>query len=859
MKKLTLLYAAFITMLAIGAASYYFLSFPTVFDAMPSSCVAVLQVNNWSQFEDKLGTTYTGLKLKKAPVIQKLLNQVNEIHELLEDKIRPEWQFNSGKTVAAVHLISADNYDFLFASSVRGLGKKELLQNIRSKKTVSSVNERVFKGEHVLDIVLKDGKILTLVETKGLIAISFTSFLVENSIKAIQSGDNIEDDKSFMNVRKKFVPSGDLSLFFNFQKAEVILPVAFKETKVAMMNSLHQFADWGAYNLTLTNQELVLTGLAYSAGDARLTTPKNSDGPKDPFLTTVPDNAAYFVSGRIENTNQQDPIFSKKFEPWIGEKQALVILESLEENINNQSLLILQVKNIQQAKANLLQSGAAKIEALNETGVASGAEIFSYKNGDLLNNYFGKGLIAWDQCYFSFVQGSVIFSQSPNTLNFVFDKIDSGQILIKTTSFSELQNQIKKETNILVYINPTRAEMLLQGLLKNKSSVTKYLMQFGEIMIGSEAKDGWVTSTGIFRTGGEKRTSPGVLWRTALETLSDFAPQIVLNATTLEKEIFTQDTAGNIYLLNKGGEILFTKNIHEAIIGEVQQLDYYNNGKMQYVFNSATHVFMIDRFGNDVASYPLRLSRTATAGLTLVNDPSSKSYRYYIPCDNGGVYGYESTGRPVSGWSPRAMAGRCTKPLQYIRNKEGGYFLAYTEDGKLLLIDEKGKLMWSINNLPDTKQNFSIVAQGDDIILLNAAGKELTEISWDGNDRIKPLMDSANSFTATATSDSSYLYFFSTRNEIRAYDGKGGFKNSNFIKDAHISSIEVVYIAAEKHLLVKDESASKVYIYDLALEFEGVLSLSNMASATVADLLDRNEFIAITGDRKGNIVCTRIR
>lgn len=852
MKKPGLIYAVIAALAGVAVATYYFLSFPNVYDAIPNSGVAVIQVNNWTQFESKLSTSYTGMELKKTPLIQRLLNKSETLKDFFEITSGGEWQFQSGKTVASLHLVSADDYDFLFTSPVSGWNEKELLDHIRNKKQVREVNERIFKGQKVLDILLADGKQISVAKVKGILAISYTSFLVENSIKAIHGGNNIEDDKSFRSLRKKFAPSGDMSIYFNFRKSDVILPVAVKSEKVPLLRALNSFADWGAYNFSFSNQTLEFNGLA-CLGSSIQSAKGNNPLSNQPILSTIPDNASILIlyaTTDVLQTSETSSMSKLK-----AEASALAIMETLEEDFNNQSVLILKSKDVHELQKTLIQLGASELPADSLTD----RTIYYIKNTTVLSPYLAKGMVQWEEAFFSFMDDIAVFAGNKNTLSFALDKINKGETLDKDNKFSELKSTVKNSNGNLIYIHPGRAEMLIQGLVSEKSSMKNYLLQFGDILIHSIADEEWISTSGVFRTGSEKRTVPGILWRTSLQSIASYPPQIVLNVNTQEKEIFTQDTAGNIYLLNKGGEILFTRPIEEPIIGNVYQLDYYKSGKLQYIFNTASQVFIIDRFGNDVASYPLRLSCRATAGLTLTYQSASRTYNYYVPCENEAVYGYEGTGRPLPGWSPRAMVGLCTKPLQPVKHNNADCLLAFTEDGKLLLMDERGKWLWGINNLPVTKQNFSVVNQKNDFVLLNASGKELTEISSDGNDRIRPLLDEAFFFAATNVSDTSYLYFYSSNNVIRSYDGKGNFKHSAFLKDADISSIEIIYIAAEKHLLVKDENASKIYIYNLSLEPEGVLTADNIAAVTIADLLDRNEFIAITSDKKGHIMCSRIR
>jgi len=185
--------------------------------------------------------------------------------------------------------------------------------------------------------------------------------------------------------------------------------------------------------------------------------------------------------------------------------------------------------------------------------------------------------------------------------------------------------------------------------------------------------------------------------------------------------------------------------------------------------------------------------------------------------------------------------------------------LAFNNAGKLMLLGSKGDVKWSVDNLPVTNQDFSIVQTPGDFLMMNAAGNQLIEISSDGNDKLKPLIDSAFSFAATATSDTDYQYFFSSRHDVRSYNSKGEFKNALSLKSSAIGGIQVITLNDEKYLLVTDETTKKVRVYDLSLKPLADYAVSNTNGFTITDLFDRKELIGIQPDGNGYLECYRIK
>jgi hypothetical protein len=88
----------------------------------------------------------------------------------------------------------------------------------------------------------------------------------------------------------------------------------------------------------------------------------------------------------------------------------------------------------------------------------------------------------------------------------------------------------------------------------------------------------------------------------------------------------------------------------EKITSEVFQIDYYKNGKLQLLFCTENYLHLVDRFGNYVERYPVRLREKASAGMALFDYENNKNYRIFIPCADKKVYAYSKEGSLISGW-----------------------------------------------------------------------------------------------------------------------------------------------------------------------------------------------------------------
>ena len=90
-------------------------------------------------------------------------------------------------------------------------------------------------------------------------------------------------------------------------------------------------------------------------------------------------------------------------------------------------------------------------------------------------------------------------------------------------------------------------------------------------------------------------------------------PLIVKNHINNTNEIIIQDSKNILYLINSRGQVEWTREIDGKIIKEVNQIDSYKNGKLQYVFATAKSLYLLDRKGRDVGRFPLKFKDEITS------------------------------------------------------------------------------------------------------------------------------------------------------------------------------------------------------------------------------------------------------
>lgn len=851
MQRKFLIPIAALVVIGAGIVAWFLLSKPNVCKAIPSSSVAVIKVNSWADLADKLNTTYTGMEAAKTEAVQRLQAELNTMAGLLAGDKSLLASVTSGTTLASLHLTSANSYDYLFVAAMPGINDNTLLNRVQALPSVKAVNVRIFKGNKLLEAKLKDGNAITFACSKGILMFSFTSFLTEASVSALSSGTGISNDDAFSEAYSAAKQVSGVRLLVNFPQLEIILPAVANQAYLTRLTGWKKAGDWGAFIVAFTNEEMRLTGTVFSK--TKTATIKTGGNMLANALAYIPGNTALADIG-VNDTAlyAEDGLTASFFRTWSGDFRAFVTLESVAGTDMGQNLFLIQVKDERAAHAGLMNMLNAEGSETVAVDTFLQKPVYRLKSGLLLNRFFGNAFAEMKEPYFTVNAGLAVFANNPDVLRLAIENINNRN----TLSSTEAVKQIKQDDTHFVYLNPQRGASLIAGVTQAGSTAGTFLNQFTQITMRAKDKEDAMDAELVFKAGGTSTTKQGLLWKLQLKTAATETPTLVKNKITGQNELLAQDTSGNVYLINAGGEIIFTRALGEKIFNAVEQVDYYNNGSYQYLFHSATKVYLVNEKGEDVGGYPLRLGSPATAPMSVWVDEVKKLTRYFIPSASGGIYGYEVTGKPVAGWSPRAGVGYVNKAVDVLQQQGRPQVLVSTTEGKLWLFDARGNKLWMAENMGDSVHTPVLVKQPAGFVVLQAQGTQLTAIDEDGNDRTTTLVDGADAFTAFVK-DSGFVYVYATGSALRMYNDSSAFTGSTALNGAQISRLYTVAVGSTVVICVEDTTHSKLYILSSELKTLQEVSLADYVSYAALPLISNREVVILAVTRQGKLVCIR--
>ena len=124
-------------------------------------------------------------------------------------------------------------------------------------------------------------------------------------------------------------------------------------------------------------------------------------------------------------------------------------------------------------------------------------------------------------------------------------------------------------------------------------------------------------------------------------------------------------------------------------MSEIYQIDFYRNNKLQYLFNTPTKLYLLDRNGNHVAKYPFSLPEKASSGLSVFDYDSNRDYRIFLPLNDRKVYLFDKTGARVPGWNIPQTEGIVSQPVQFFRSS-GSDYIIFSDKYRNYIMDRRG-------------------------------------------------------------------------------------------------------------------------------------------------------------------------
>ena len=391
------------------------------------------------------------------------------------------------------------------------------------------------------------------------------------------------------------------------------------------------------------------------------------------------------------------------------------------------------------------------------------------------------GFVTRNFDYFTFSGPYLLAANSSETLTGYMEKLRFGHHIGTNPSMKQLQTHLHNSQNILLHYSipsllSSMKEHNTQDLFNNHFKDSDVLNHFGQLSIQFLPSPGSLVFSNMLLVHQPDYTvGKPIKWETQLKSPIHKGPYKVFNHNDQSSEMIVQDVSNHLYLINLNSKILWEKEISGPIMSDIYQVDIYKNNRYQYLFNTRNYLHLIDRNGNYVRGYPMRLPFPASAGIAVFDYDKNKNYRIIFPSENKRIYNYNLGRKPVSGWQYNRSKNLVSKPLQHIR-LSGKDFLFVTDNmGNLEILNRRG--LSRINPRQSLKVNpstqvFANTTQQEPHFMIAGDYGELNQVKLDGTiTRFRPdsLSPDYSFIYANLTGDNEMEMIYLDKGILSAY------------------------------------------------------------------------------------------
>jgi len=792
----------------------------SVIEHIPTNAMCVIETKNCSELVSQLtrqNLIWNALLSNESMLVAQngiryldsLVNSKPEIAEVISDNSL-YWSFVK-QSNSIEHLIlfkvKEKNNEDLFLEFFKIAFSKDV--------SVSSFEAFFFKNN-------KQKWLLTYKD--GIVYLSSDVALLQNALE-LRKEESLANNKSYLEL-SKLNGEQKSQVYFNHSNANIL--------------SKNLFTQQSLFGVEVQLNEITLTGYTNTDSLSLFNCLRNQSSESITGFEHLPDNpiliqgvALNDASLFYKSVKQQfsSEVNDKNEKAWITLNDSALYniqkesLENIDEEILSANyvvdnvtcqILSIKVKDTEKTES-FLRLMSDSILSLGEYRVyklkTDLAQVFSFSKNDLKNQY----------AYLS--ENYVLFFSHKAILDYSLLSISNSQLLGKNLAFMNYANdnfmldcnylyyensELMKKHNVNSFINS-------EELWKSDNATAQLSLTLKNYKNSIQVR---INASHTQKKENSLSSSSNALWAFAADSLINTQTYLFTNHLTQENELSFQDKANNLYLINSTGNLIFKKKINETIQSEIYTVDIFKNGKLQILFNTENYLHLIDRNGNYVQGFPVKLPSKVTSNLTLLDYEGNKDYRLFVACADKRIYNFSLYGVKTEGFVPVKTDDIVSLPINYVHVGASDYLITADESGKIYAFSRKGEGRIDFKNRSIEKLSHLYVLAGNNLentklIYVDDKNNLLNKISLGDKKEVLKIGDELNDFKTSFA-----LVNDDTQSDILVY-GNGAFYSYDlftgklmeyFNELAVYDDVQIIQTSDHDWLLAYDKTGQKVDI-----------------------------------------------
>ncbi len=653
---------------------------------VPSNAVALAR---FPSLEEAIGSVCAG-----HPALGKALSDAKERGELTELLSEPlAVSFHYVKSIVPLYILDAgDSDDASFDADI------QTLKNIASS---AGLHFEECDCSKIIGVAPR-------LKGRRVLLASSSESIVDSALRHIETVSSIYDSNGFPEAASRLSSRGQFLL--NAADADKLLPVILAgSTYRPYLKTLSTFCGWAGFEADYSDGDFSISALVSSRTRTdcvnMLSSVKNSSCEA---FRAAPSSTVFLLSLPIKSSSAS----LEAFDGWLEMNMRLSDVKAQRKQVSSSCgispaewLSKLEVVEI----AHLSFSKGSKTFAVNllKGSKIKGADSLSaFPAPGCLASLFGKQFTLEDESFCA-VKGGWMVSGSREGVENYLGAMEYS--LSEKLSNADLKGEIPSSGVLAAYfsidsgLNQDPAILSQSALKTLRDDAAGVDMMPCFLTISSEKEDGCLVEFRVKKAELKKTKAPTGA-QEDVEVKIPQGPFTVKNCATGKNNTLVQNANLSISLRDDKGKGVWTVPFSGKICGSVCNVDYFANGKIQFLFASGSKIYLLDRLGHFVSPFPVDLGKKIVLGPAAYDFSGAKKYNILTLFEDNSIGMFNLAGKVPDGWK-----GICPKDK----------IVSLPER-----IDAGGKTLWVVRTSRET------------LIYPFGGGESLT--SFSGNDMLRP-------------------------------------------------------------------------------------------------------------------------
>ncbi|MEO9964692.1 MAG: hypothetical protein ABJF11_02820 [Reichenbachiella sp.] len=762
MKRILLIVLLGLLLIGGAAGGFYWWkqSRITLWSFVPENSIMVFEPNDFAYLWRPDDNRKVLKNLKSLPLLDSVQRTIGILDSVTNFKFSQV--IDQGNLLISFHQNTNESLAALYLLEVKELEQHSLLSDLQlfiRDNLDFKLSERTYQG-YLITELKNEHSTLTYIFHKNYLIASFSPFMVEDAIRMIaDSRVNTyqETELHVAEVTDGSTGAGRCYINTNFlDKLAGIFanPVEINTTPLKWLTHL-MYLD-----LSFEDDKIDLSGFAVN-DTSKINYLSAFDGIRGvgfDMKNIVPASTSYVLHASVEDVSLWHKglkNYWRKHEPSqlteIGElenRYDFVIKDFYQFMANEIGYFV--IESGKSSPADLIfaiehKSENLAIQFFDSLAQKSNTDTATYRENyadriirhieidEVPARLFGPMYDGFPSSYYFIDDSYVYFGNSQQVLELLIDDIDNENTWRRSIKTNDFLASTHEDANFSMYIKTSGAINQVRkklndywgGYLEENKTILAQI-EYGAVQF-THVDGQYYTSISLQHPGElVKQINPQ-----SFETIQQqgFAnnliskPYAVRNHNDKSLEMMVQDEAFTLHLLDAQLKPTLKIPLKGKLKSKIYQVDYYKNGKLQYLFALANTIHMIDRTGTYIPGYPVKIkSNQSIAELSLIDYDKTRNYRIMAADQKGNYYLYDKTGKLLAGWNPKKTGSGPATQGRHIR----------VQSKDFMLLAQKNGIFQGLNRNGTSKKGFPIDLKGSlsqDYFVSKGSKPSSTEIS----------------------------------------------------------------------------------------------------------------------------------